>query len=605
MIIVPDYSAIISGLVHKLVETGGEVVIGNKTLALVERAMREKKTDGKVGMAELKAVRKLADSKTVVLRFTGEQPRYLDRLTIEDADWESRELALAEGATLVSCSEANAKTAESMGIQVSLVKKESHSELKIAKFFDKTTMSVHIKDGLPVYAKKGAPGAWKFEKISEKALKPAEVEELSQDIIEKSKSNPDAFLEIEKEGATVVQYDDYRIVLAWPPFSKGIEITAVRPVVKLSLEDYKLKKELMKRFEERAEGIVIAGAPGAGKSTLAQALAEFYAGKKKIVKTIEHPRDLNVVREITQYGHLEGDPEGTGEILLLVRPDFTVFDELRKTRDFEVYSDMRLAGVGMIGVVHASKAIDAIHRFLGRLEMGVIPQVLDTVLFMKGGAITKVYELEMKVKVPSGMTEADLARPVVEIKDFFTKKPEYEIYTYGEQTIIVPVADAKDPIREMAGVELRRRLKKLVPHERLEVKINPGGGGATIYTDKEAIPKIIGKGGRHVEELEKQLGIGLDIQDIEGLPKSERPGPSGGSSSKKSVDFQMDETSKAFTFYFDRRVVGRQLNFAIDGEFLFSAVVGKRGRIKVGKNTELGDLISDAIANRRKLEVTL
>ncbi|MBR9681209.1 MAG: Flp pilus assembly complex ATPase component TadA [Candidatus Altiarchaeota archaeon] len=601
MIMIPDYSALISGLVHKLVEKGGEVIIGNKTLALVERAMRDKKTDGTVGMAELNAVRKLVDGKKVSLRFIGEQPRYLDRLTIEDADWESREIALAEGGTLVSCSSANAKTAEAIGIQVSLIKKESHSKLDIAKFFDKTTMSVHIKDGLPVYAKKGQPGGWTFEKLSDKVLTPEDVEAFSQDIIEKTKANPDAFLEIEKRGATVVQYEDYRIVLAWPPFSKGIEITAVRPVAKLTLDDYKLQKELMDRFEARAEGIIIAGAPGAGKSTLAQALAEFYAAKKKIVKTIEHPRDLNVTREITQYGHLEGDPAGTGEVLLLVRPDFTVYDELRKTRDFEVYSDMRLAGVGMIGVVHAAKAIDAIHRFLGRLEMGVIPQVLDTVLFIKGGQVHKVYELEMKVKVPSGMTEADLARPVVEIKDFFTKKPEFEIYTYGEQTIIVPVVEDKDPIREMAGHELRRRLKKLVPHERLEVKINPGGGGAVVYTDKEAIPKMIGKGGKHVEELEKHLGVSLDIRDIETLPREDRHAAKG--SGPKKVEFQLDETAHAYTFYFDRKVVGRQLNFTVNGEFLFSAVVGKKGKIKVGKNTDLGTVIMDARSKKQSIEV--
>ena len=51
MIIIPDYSAIISGLVHKLMENGGEVIVGKKTLAIVERSARENKTDGKVGVS--------------------------------------------------------------------------------------------------------------------------------------------------------------------------------------------------------------------------------------------------------------------------------------------------------------------------------------------------------------------------------------------------------------------------------------------------------------------------------------------------------------------------------------------------------------------------
>ena len=105
-------------------------------------------------------------------------------------------------------------------------------------------------------------------------------------------------------------------------------------------------------------------------------------------------------------------------LFALTSEDYTIFDEVRKTRDFEIYSDMRLAGVGMIGVVHATRAIDAVQRFLGRLELGVIPSVIDTAIYIKNGEIDTVYSIELTVKVPSGMLEADLARPVIEIKDF-------------------------------------------------------------------------------------------------------------------------------------------------------------------------------------------
>lgn len=69
---------------------------------------------------------------------------------------------------------------------------------------------------------------------------------------------------------------EYRIVITSPPFSDGFEVTAVRPVRKLTLDDYNLSDPLMKRLEI-AEGILIAGAPGMGKSTFAQAIAEYYA----------------------------------------------------------------------------------------------------------------------------------------------------------------------------------------------------------------------------------------------------------------------------------------------------------------------------------------
>ena len=56
--------------------------------------------------------------------------------------------------------------------------------------------------------------------------------------------------------------------------------------------------------------------------------------------------------------------------MLLVRPDFTIFDEVRKIKDFELFADLRLTGIGMIGVIHASEALDAIQRFIGKIELG-------------------------------------------------------------------------------------------------------------------------------------------------------------------------------------------------------------------------------------------
>src|SRR5208282_3422316 len=207
--------------------------------------------------------------------------------------------------------------------------------------------------------------------------------------------------------------------------------------------DYTLSSKLMERFSAGAEGILIAGPPGSGKTTFASALAEFYLRQNKIVKTLESPRDLQVGPEITQYGPLEGDFEKTAEILLLVRPDYTIFDEVRRTKDFMIFADMRLAGVGMVGVVHASEAVNAIQRFIGRVELGMIPHVIDTIIFIQYGEVKNVFTLKLTVKVPTGMVEADLARPVVEVHDFETDNLQFEIYTFGEENIIIPVSETE------------------------------------------------------------------------------------------------------------------------------------------------------------------
>ena len=41
---------------------------------------------------------------------------------------------------------------------------------------------------------------------------------------------------------------------------------------------------------------------------------------------------MQVDSEISQYGPLEGDFEKTAEILLLVRPDYTIFDEVENQK---------------------------------------------------------------------------------------------------------------------------------------------------------------------------------------------------------------------------------------------------------------------------------
>ena len=54
--------------------------------------------------------------------------------------------------------------------------------------------------------------------------------------MERSKSDFKSFIEIEMDGATVIQFREYRISIAKPPFSDGVEITVVRPVARVSLK---------------------------------------------------------------------------------------------------------------------------------------------------------------------------------------------------------------------------------------------------------------------------------------------------------------------------------------------------------------------------------
>ena len=301
-----------------------------------------------------------------------------------------------------------------------VINPEKTPELEFLKFFDPTTMSIHLKENQKPLGKKGKPGNFELVELDTKTLDRDYLEIMINQILSAIDDETLGNTEISKPGALVIQYRDYRISITRPPFSELLEITIVHPIKQMSLEDYHLSEKLMSRLEKQAEGILISGAPGSGKSTLASGIANFFNRSGNIVKTFESPRDLQVDPGVTQYTRLDGSFENSADILLLVRPDYTIFDEVRRREDFRIFSDLRLTGVGMVGVVHANTPIDAIQRFIGKIELGIIPNVLDTVIYVKDGGITKVYDLELKVKVPSGMVEQDLARPVIEISDFET-----------------------------------------------------------------------------------------------------------------------------------------------------------------------------------------
>ena len=59
---------------------------------------------------------------------------------------------------------------------------------------------------------------------------------------------------------------------------------------------------------------------------------------------------MQLSENITQYSITLGTPEEVRDVLLLTRPDNTLFDEMRNTSDFLLYADLRLAGIGTVDI---------------------------------------------------------------------------------------------------------------------------------------------------------------------------------------------------------------------------------------------------------------
>ena len=592
MRIVPDTSAIIHGILLeelKKMKKRVELIIPLAALDELQAQASKGREVGFIGLEQLKEIRKVCEKKKIKIRFEGERPS-LDDIKLAHSgriDAMIRDVAKKYDAYLYTCDYVQALVAEAEGVKVKYFEiPVKTSGLKFENFFTEDTISVHLKENCVPLAKRGKPGNFKLVEVSDKKLTYEEISEIIREISEVARISEEGSIEINRPGALVIQLGNYRIAIARPPFSDGVEVTIVRPIVKLRLEDYKLSHKLIQRLKEQAEGIIIAGPPGSGKTTFAASLAEFYRSLGKVVKTLESPRDMQVSDEITQYAPLEGDFEKTAEILLLVRPDYTVFDEVRKTRDFEIFTDLRLAGVGMVGVVHASKPIDAIQRFISRVDIGVLPHVVDTIIFIKEGEIKKVYELSLKVKVPTGMTQEDLARPVVEVRDFETGKLEYEIYTYGEENVVVPIEKEKvDAVKKLAEERVFMEIRKYDPKASVEIV----GNKAVVKVDNRIIGRLIGKDGENISRVEKKLGLRIEV-----LPKYYTLG--------NEVQFQISESGNSIDFVFDKSLAGEVVSFYIDGEFLFSAMVGKKGTIKISKESDIGKELLKAIYEKREIK---
>jgi ATPase len=594
--IVPDTSILINHKLTELVENGklnhSKIIVPRIVVDELQAQASRGKDTGFRGLDEIKKIRRLCDKHGIRLSFDGTRPTQEDINLAKKGRIDAliRDFAVKEHATLLTSDYVQALVGEAEDVSVWYIPFDiGGKRIKLEEFFTPDTQSVHLKVGVKPYAKRGKPGEVELVHLRNKPVDDNELKSIIYEVLSKTHKDPSSFIEIGKQGAMVVQMGRHRISITRPPFSSGPEVTAVKPIVKLELKDYKLHEELERMIVTGSQGILIAGPPGSGKSTFAASIANFLSKRGKVVKTFEQPRDLQVDPEITQYAPLENDWEKTAELLLLVRPDYTIFDEIRKTRDFRVFADMRLAGVGMIGVVHSTDIISAIQRFIGRIELGMIPHVLNTVIYIKNGKIEKTYTINLTVKVPTGMTEQDLARPVVEVKDFETKKLEYEIYTFGEENVIIPIKEAPRELKEVVMKTIRAELGNVDKDFEIEFLSDKR---IVLKVRNDIIPKVIGRQGKSITELERKTGVSISVEPkgVSFEPKER--------TLKEEVKYLVGEKGAYFNIKVEKKFIGKKVDFYCGGEYLFSPMVGKDGNIRVRKRSEEGRKVLRAISSK-------
>jgi ATPase len=235
----------------------------------------------------------------------------------------------------------------------------------------------------------------------------------------------------------------------------------------------------------------------------------------------------------------------------------------------------------------------------------MIPQVVDTVVYIEAGEVAKVYDVTTEVKVPQGLTEEDLTRPVIVIRDFETGQPEYEIYTFNRQVVTVPIGEGEGDesgVDRIARQEIEREIRSIARgHVDVELQSQ---NTAVVYVEEDDISTVIGKGGGRITDVENRLGIDIDVRTHDEKPGGRSMGGGGGNSSAggRGDVVEPEVTSRHIVIPVDGHA-GETVEVQADGEYLFTATVGRGGDVQVTRGSAIAEELERAIDERRTISV--
>ena len=193
------------------------------------------------------------------------------------------------------------------------------------------------------------------------------------------------------------------------------------------------------------------------------------------------------------------------------------------------------------------------------------------------------------------MTESDLARPVIEIRNFEDNVLEHEIYTFGEENVIVPVAKHGDivGIQKLAQDKIQDYFQRYDSDAQVEILSE---NRVKVSVHEDCIASIIGRGGTNINDIEKLLKVHIDIvaQNSELL-----------SSTSDDLPFSFSESKTALLLTVNREYTSMHADIYTNDKFFASVKIGKKGQIKIPKRSDVGRNLLNSTSSKNDIQIFL
>jgi len=144
-------------------------------------------------------------------------------------------------------------------------------------------------------------------------------------------------------------------------------------------------------------------------------------------------------------------------------------------------------------------------------------------------------------------------------------------------------------IRKLAQSKIMDVMRRFDPNAEVNVISE---NKVQVRVSKEVAPRLIGKGGATVSELEDMLGVKIDV---------EAKIPTLG----KEIEFDISESGSSVNILVDEGVIGRTVDVYIEDDYILSSQVGKKARVKIDKRSDTGRKIVNAIIAGQEIKVFL